>query len=59
MKGGQPWNVGDGEVDDIQIEVFDEIVFEDDTTEERLRQYEKLYGWKDEWKANEFYKNPN
>ena len=60
MKGGQKWNVGDGEVDDIQIEVFDEIVLEDGTTEERPRQYEKLYGWKDEWKTYEFYKrNPN
>ena len=59
MKGGQKWNVGDGvdEVDDIQIEVFDEIDLEDGTTEERPRQYEKLYGWKDEWKTNEFYKN--
>ena len=59
MKRGQKWNVGDGvdEVDDIQIEVFDEIDLEDGTTEERPRQYEKLNGWKDEWKTYEFYKN--
>ena len=57
MKGGQKWIVGDGEVDDIQIEVYDEIVLKDGTTEERPRQYEKLHGWKDEWKVYKFYQN--
>ena len=59
MIRGREWNVGDGEVDDIKIEVFDEIVLEDGSTEEIPRQYEKLHDWKDEWKEYEFYKNPN
>ena len=59
MKGGQKWIVGDGDVDDIQIEVYDEIVLKDGTIEERPRQYEKLHGWKDEWKVYKFYQNPD
>ena len=57
MKNGQEWNVGDGDVDDIKIEVFDEIVLEDGTKKEKPRRYEKQYGWKDEWEVNKFYKN--
>ena len=45
----QKWNVGDGDVDDIKIEVFDEIVLDDGSPVSKPRQYEKLYGWKDEW----------
>ena len=58
-KGGQKWNVGDGEVDDIQIEVLDEIVLKDGTIGFTPRQYEKQYGWKDEWKKYKFYENPD
>ena len=59
MKGGREWNVGDGEVDDIQIEVLDEIVREDGTIGLTPRKYENHYGWKDEWKEYKFYQNPN
>ena len=59
MKGGREWNVGDGEVDDIQIEVLDEIVLEDGTIGLTPRKYEEEYGWNDEWKEYKFYQNPD
>ena len=62
MKGDQVWKVGDGDVDDIRIYVFDKTTDEDDTmdkTTEKERRYETQFGWKDEWKEYEFYKNPD
>ena len=57
MKNGQELNVGDGDVDDIKIEVFDEIVLKDGTKKQTPRRYEKQYGWKDDWEVNKFYEN--